>query len=231
MSDATTRQGAGFRGFIRNRFFLGGLLAASFLYTLFLCFQANPLLEESTASEIGMRKPALFLIFLLLIGPTFFFNLWNLYETYQCPKWLDRLGRALACLGVCVLPVLFLVNGKIVDGERVYYGISMQVHWACSITYIACSFACAGFLFLHARRQVPRLNIFVVTIIVTVAAMLSVIIFVGKSGLFEAIPCWIQYIVLFLVNCTNLFAPPQKKPRVYYFSHFGRGKKSNTTAK
>jgi len=158
--------------FIRNKWFLGSLLLAGFAFVTCYCFLENPLLEENTASLIGVRHPFLFLIWNILTGAAFFFNIMAMYRTYRCPY---RIGKGAA------------------------------------ITYMVCIAASMGLLFFYARRQARRFNLLFVLVAATAAAMLTIFLTLGKSGLFEAVPVWMVYIILFLVNCTGLFTPPKKE--------------------
>ena len=196
---------ANIRKVVSNKYFLGGLLITAFIYSTVLCFFRNPLVPDNTISMIGVEFPPLFLIWILLNGCAFFFCHITMEKTYQ---WNTKLGRSLKWGALIAMPVFYFVNATMVDGVPVYLGVSKPIHWAAAIIFIGCNAAAMGFLFIYARKQMPRFNIFIWVIIAMVVCMLAVIIFIGKSALFEAIPSWLSYIMLFLTNCTNLFAPP-----------------------
>ena len=193
-------------GFLRNKGFLGALLILGFAYVTYFCFVGgDPWLETNTASMIGVRHPAQFFLWLLLTGAVFFFNNRAMYENYHCP---NRLGRALAWAALFAFPVVFLVNGQIINGEVVLEGIRKVIHWSATGAFIACNALAILLVFLYARRQARRFNILCAGVVAVVAGMLAILLTIGKSALFEAVPIWAAYIMLFLVNCTGLFPLP-----------------------
>jgi len=193
---------------IRSKWFLGSLLVAGFVFVTCYCFLENPLLEENTASLVGVRHPFLFLIWNILTGAAFFFNIMAMYKIRRCPY---RIGRVAAWTALLMLPVMYIFQGKLVDGEVVFTSTVKAVHWVAAIVYMVCIAASMGLLFFYARRQARRFNLLFVLVAATAIAMLAIFLTLGKSGLFEAVPVWMVYIILFLVNCTGLFAPPRKE--------------------
>jgi len=192
--------------FIRHKWFLGGLLIAGFIFVTCYCFLENPLLEENTASLIGVRHPFLFLIWNILTGAAFFFNIMAMYETYRCPY---RVGKGAAWTALLMLPVMYIFQGNLVDGEVVFTSAVKAVHWVAAIVYMVSIAASMGLLFFHARRQVRRFTVLFALVAASAIGMLAIFLTLGKSGLFEAVPVWMVYIILFLVNCTSLFTQPQ----------------------
>jgi len=195
------------QSFIRNKWFLGGLLVTGFVFVTCYCFLENPLLEENTASLIGVRHPFLFLIWNILTGAAFFFNILAMYETFCCT---NHLGKGAVWTALLTLPVMYIFQGKLVDDEVVLTGTVKAVHWVAAILYMVCIAASMGLLFFYARKQVRRFNVLFAIVAVTAIGMLTIFLTLGKSGLFEAVPVWMVYIILFLVNCTKLFSPPPK---------------------
>ncbi|MCL2106971.1 MAG: hypothetical protein FWH26_07960 [Oscillospiraceae bacterium] len=197
-----------YRSFIRNKFFLGALLIVGFVYVTVFCFLENPLLEENTASLIGLKYPALFFLWLTLTGAAFFFNSRAMYLSYGCRS---IVGRAAIWAALCALPVIFFVHGEILESGEIFYpGVSKPVHWAATIIFMLGDALSIGILFIYACKKVKRFRWLCVGIGGIVAGMLAVFFIFGKSGLFETAPIWLAYVMLFLVNCTGLFALPKE---------------------
>jgi len=202
---------ARYLAFIRDKRFLGGLLIAGFAYATFFCCLANPLLEDNTASIVGLRYPKLFFAWQVLTGAALAFNLLAMYHTYRCPKPLRTLGKGAVWTALFCQPFMYFVHGDIIDGEVVFSDATKSVHWFFSILFMVAVFASMALLFLHARGLVKRFNVLFIFVSVVVVLMLLVFFTIGKSGLFEAIPLWTVYVLLFLINCTKAFAPPEKQ--------------------
>ncbi|MDR0531108.1 MAG: hypothetical protein LBG83_03465 [Oscillospiraceae bacterium] len=199
------------QAFLRNKVFLGVLLAAGFAYVTFFCFLENPLLEENTASLIGVRHPALFFVWNLLTGAAFFFNCRAMYATWQCK---NRLGRIAIWAALCAVPVIYFIHGQW-NGETVVFpGVTKAVHWTATIVFMVGNAAALAIGFFHARKQSPRFfNRLLALVIALVVALLVVFFTIGKSGLFEAAPIWVVYVMLFLVNCTGRRPLPESQPK------------------
>jgi len=188
------------QAFLRNKIFLGSLLAVGFVYVTCYCFLENPMLADNTASLVGVRHPVLFFGWTLLTASAFFFNCRALYAAWDCK---NRVGRVAIWLALFSVPVLYIFNGWIENGEVVLEGPRKVIHWVATIMFIACNATAIGIGFFHARKQSPRFyNIMLALLAVIVAAMLVVLLTIGKSGLLEVIPVLAAYIMLFLVNCT-----------------------------
>ncbi|MCL2301586.1 MAG: hypothetical protein FWC27_15705 [Firmicutes bacterium] len=195
--------------FIRGRRFLGVLLAAAFAFVTGFALMRNPLLEENTASLLGLRYPKMFFLWQLLVGLAYMYGTLALYHAFDCPQPLRGVGKALAWLGVPCQAVIYFVHGEIAGGTVTYPGATKPIHWTATILLMAGILLSVGIAFFHARKQVRRFGVLLAALSAVLAGMLLVFFTIGKSGLFEAVPLWVLFILLFLANCTKPFAPPE----------------------
>ena len=195
---------------IRDKRFLGALLAVTFAYVTFFTFLRNPLLEENTSSLIGLRYPKMFFLWQLLVGLALMYGTLALYHAYDCPKPLRTIGKAVAWTGPPCQVIIYFVHAEIAGEEILYPGATKPVHWAATVVFILGVLAGVGIAFFHARRRVRRFSILLGAIGIAAAAMLIVFFTIGKSGLFESIPLWAMLIMLFLAHCTPWFRLPEE---------------------
>ncbi|MDR2686670.1 MAG: hypothetical protein LBB75_02880 [Oscillospiraceae bacterium] len=195
---------------IRDKRFLGALLAVTFAYVTFFTFLRNPLLEENTASLLGLRYPGLFFLWQMLVGLALMCGTLAVYHAYGCPKPLRTIGKAFAWIGPPCQAIIYFVHGEIVEEEFVYPGITYPVHFTASIVLIVAILFSVGIAFFLARRRARRFNALLGAIGAVAAAMLAIFFTIGKSGLFESAPLLAVLLMLFLVHCTPWFRLPEE---------------------
>jgi len=181
---------------------LGVLLVAGFVFAAWFCLLENPLLEENTASLIGVRYPVQFVVFSTLNGASFCLGALAMYRKYN---FRSRLGTICALTAPVMLLVTLLTQGDLVDGEITFSGTTKVIHWTATILFILGVVASLALLFFMLRKRVRGFTALCAITLSIVIGMIVTILTIGKSGLFEAVPIWLMYILLFLVNCTNLF--------------------------
>jgi len=181
---------------------LGVLLIAGLAFATWFCFLENPLMEDNTASLIGVRHPALFLVYTALNGVSFCLGALAMYRAYGSR---NLPGRISALFAPAMLLVILFTQGELVDGEIAFAPITKTIHWTATVIYVLSVVASLSLLFFLKRKQVRGFAALCVIATAIVPGMIFTILTIGKSGLFEAIPIWMVYILLFLVNCTKIF--------------------------
>ena len=194
--------------FIRDRRFLGALLAVTFAYVTCFAFLRNPLLEDNTASLIGLDYPLLFFFWQLLVGLSLVYGILAVYHIYGCPEPLRTVGKIAAWTSPPCQAIIYFVHADIENGEIVYLGVKREIHWAATIIFMLAVLLSAGIAFYGAGKKVRRFNALLIAIGAVALAMAAVFFTVGKSGLFETAPLWALLAMLFLVHCTKLFRIP-----------------------
>lgn len=186
-----------------NRTFCLLWLIAGFIYFTVYGFIDNPDLVK-TASVIGKTHPRLFIWWAVFTGISLFLNIHYLYKKYSFYEGkLAKAGNILTYLHViCIFTCVNIPSVEPEDGKT----LQMVAHWSTALLFaIFFSFALLLFLLDKATKKSVKHTVAFVIYAATLIVMVALLIAFGKSGGLESIPLWVAYVILFLLNYTNLF--------------------------
>jgi len=149
-----------------------------------------------------------------IIGKTYFwgFKGWGLfqwislalnilyaYRRYGFTGKPARAGRVCLLLAACCITVCVMIRSK--EG----FGLQQFFHWSGALLFAFFDALALGLLLVHAAKQSGRAKATLAVFIAMLAAMLGLLVLVGKSGAIESIPMWGAYLILFLLGYTSLY--------------------------
>jgi len=149
-----------------------------------------------------------------IIGKTYFwgFKGWGLfqwiaialnvlftYRKYGYSGKMAKLGKVF--LGVSAVSIFTCVMIRSTEEP----GLQRFGHWTGALMFAFFGALALGiFLWRIAKKSAVAMGTFLF-FVGMLALMLSLLIFVGKGGAIESIPVWGSYLILFLLNYTNLY--------------------------
>lgn len=155
-----------------------------------------------TASMIGLDFPWEFRMWGVLASLSVFTNTLYMYNKFG---YYSRPGLICGSIGSAAIFVTVNVPSA---GEELVPTVRCISHWAGALIF---AFFCAApmviFLFSKTRKKDKRFTILFLAFAAILAAMIILLVTVGKDGIIESLPMWAAYIVLFLANFTKLFEP------------------------
>ena len=185
-------------------FCLVGIIFGCVYVTWYGFFGDQPFIEKVktiTASMIGLDFPWHFRGWGVFASMTIFTNTMFAYRRYN---YNSKLGVILGSIGSAAIFVT--INCPSMGEEMHLDSPRCMAHWAGALIF---AFCCAApmviLLFSKARKEkVAFLAAFIIFCAI-LATMLVLLITVGKSAIIENIPMQAAYILLFLLNFTNIF--------------------------
>ncbi len=158
-----------------------------------------------TASMMGLYYPWLFKLWCVFSGISIFTN--TLYM-YRKNNYENSAGIICASIGCAALFVTVNVPSA---GEDLVMTLQCLSHWSTALIFAVLGAAGVVIFLVHKCREKEKKYIIMTAIFVGILAlMLVLLVAVGKSALIENLPMWAAYIVLFIVNFTNLMEEKQK---------------------
>lgn len=159
-----------------------------------------------TASMIGLEYPWHFKMWGIFASESVFVN--TLY-VFRKNNYYSPLCILLGSLGSAAI---FMTINLPSMGEGLYFNSARCLgHWGGALLF---AFLCAAplviFLFKKTREKDKKYTATFIIFCVILAAMLVLLVTVGKSAMIENLPMWAAYVVLFLINFTGVFAPAKK---------------------
>ncbi len=182
-----------------NKKLLVAVLFMALIFNVIFGCLRNPLGEDNTISWIGYDHPVGFLVWGGLTAAAFFLNILHIYRKYG---YTGKIGTAALYAAPFMACTVIFVND---------WGWEHVVHWIGAIGFIALNGAALLLFFLHNFKKHISYKLTTFGVAIMLLSMLVVLLTVGKSGLLELIPIWIALLLLFLINCTELYPVIDKK--------------------
>ena len=185
-------------------FCLIGIIFGCVYVTWYGFFGDQPFIEKVktiTASMIGLDFPWHFRGWGVFASMTIFTNTMFAYRRYN---YNSKLGVILGSIGSAAI---FVTINCPAMGEAMHLDSPRcMAHWAGALIF---AFCCAApmviLLFSKARKEKGAFLAAFIIFCAILATMLVLLITVGKSAIIENIPMQAAYILLFLLNFTNIF--------------------------
>ncbi len=185
-------------------FCLVGIIFGCVYVTWYGFFGDQPFIEKVktiTASMIGLDFPWHFRGWGVFATMTIFTNTMFAYRRYN---YNSKLGVILGSIGSAAIFVT--INCPSMGEEMHLDSPRCMAHWAGALIF---AFCCAApmviLLFSKARKEKGAFLAAFIIFCAILATMLVLLITVGKSAIIENIPMQAAYILLFLLNFTNIF--------------------------
>ena len=185
-------------------FCLVGIIFGGVYVTWYGFFGHQPFIEKVktiTASMIGLDFPLHFRGWGVFASMTIFTNTMFAYRRYN---YNSKLGVILGSIGSAAIFVT--INCPSMGEEMHLDSPRCMAHWAGALIF---AFCCAApmviLLFSKARKEKGAFLAAFIIFCAILATMLVLLITVGKSAIIENIPMQAAYILLFLLNFTNIF--------------------------
>lgn len=185
-------------------FCLIGIIFGCVYVTWYGFFGDQPFIEKVktiTASMIGLDFPWHFRGWGVFASMTIFTNTMFAYRRYI---YNSKLGVILGSIGSAAIFVT--INCPSMGEEMHLDSPRCMAHWAGALIF---AFCCAApmviLLFSKARKEKGAFLAAFIIFCAILATMLVLLITVGKSAIIENIPMQAAYILLFLLNFTNIF--------------------------
>lgn len=185
-------------------FCLVGIIFGCVYVTWYGFFGDQPFIEKVktiTASMIGLDFPWHFRGWGVFASMTIFTNTMFAYRRYN---YNSKLGVILGSIGSAAIFVT--INCPSMGEEMHLDSPRCMAHWAGALIF---AFCCAApmviLLFSKARKEKGAFLATFIIFCAILATMLVLLITVGKSAIIENIPMQAAYILLFLLNFTNIF--------------------------
>lgn len=185
-------------------FCLVGIIFGCVYVTWYGFFGDQPFIEKVktiTASMIGLDFPWHFRGWGVFASMTIFTNTMFAYRRYN---YNSKLGVILGSIGSAAIFVT--INCPSMGEEMHLDSPRCMAHWAGALIFAFCCAApMAILLFSKARKEKGAFLAAFIIFCAILATMLVLLITVGKSAIIENIPMQAAYILLFLLNFTNIF--------------------------
>ena len=155
-----------------------------------------------TASVIAMVHPYLYYFWVIFT----IVSLWlNISYMYRHNGYNGKAGRI-----TMYLSFICIIITKIVPHED-DFNWRMIVHWSAALTFgVFCAASIILFLFNKSKTN-KRFLVTLLLFIAVLAAMIVLLILFKENGAIETLPIWCAYLILFLVNFTNIY---KQKPAI-----------------
>ncbi len=177
-------------------------LISGFVFITAYGFLMDPI--KYTASMMGLYFPWLFKLWCVFSGISVFTN--TLYM-YRKNNYRNSAGIICSSIGCAALFITVNVPSA---GEDLVMTLQCLSHWSTALIFAVLGAAGVVIFLVHKCKEKEKKYIITTAIFVGILAlMLVLLVIVGKSALIENLPMWAAYIVLFLVNFTNLLEAKQ----------------------
>ena len=203
---------------VQNKWFCLFWLVFGFLYfTIYGMLYVEDLYTEGLRSVnvFGFLLEPTMTATASIIGKTYFwgFKGWGLfqaiaislnvlyaYRKYGYATKFAKAGKILLIAGAVCIAMCVMIRSTEEPGLQ-RFG-----HWAGALLFAFFDAVALGFVIAHlAKKEGIAAKGTLAFFIAMLALMLGLLIFVGKSGAIETIPMWGAFIILYLLNFTNLY--------------------------
>jgi len=156
-----------------------------------------------------------------IIGRTYFwaFKGWGLfqaislalsilyaYNRYAFTGKPARAGRICLALGsACVMAC-------VITPSREGFGLVQLIHWSTALLFGVFYAVALGLLLYRAAKTSRRALATLIIFVAMLAAMICLLIFVGKGGAIESIPMWGAYLIILLLGYTGIYRKSLPEP-------------------
>lgn len=149
-----------------------------------------------TASVIAMVHPYLYTLWVVFVIA----SLWlNISYMYRHNDYNGKVGKVSMYLGfVCIIIT------KIIPHED-DFNWRMVVHWTAALAFgVFCAASIILFL-INKSKNNKRFLFTLLFFIAVLVVMLVLLILFKENGAIETLPIWATYLILYLVNFTNVY--------------------------
>lgn len=146
-----------------------------------------------------------------IIGKTYFwaFKGWGLFQSialtlsilymYRRYGFKSKAGTACMILGTaCICTTVMIPSTE-------EFGLQLVAHWSTALLFGVFYAVAIGLCLLRLAKQSKKFLVTFILFITMLAAMIVLLVTVGKSGAIESIPLWGAYLILLLTNYTGLY--------------------------
>ena len=155
-----------------------------------------------TASVIAMVHPYLYYFWVIFT----IVSLWlNISYMYRHNGYDGKAGKVSMYLGfICIIVT------KIIPHED-DFNWRMVVHWTAALAFgVFCAASIILFL-INKSKTNKRFLITLVAFVAVLVIMIVLLLLFAENGAIETLPIWCAYLILYLVNFTNIY---KQKPEV-----------------
>jgi len=179
---------------LTNKYFNLAWLLFGCVYFTWFGFLKNP--NEYTASMIGLEYYWGFKFWGIIQSIALALNILYMYRRYGH---ISKFGITYCCLAA----VFIIVNVCIPSTE--IFSFQLVAHWGTALLFAFAIIAAVSLVPLRFARQSKRMLATLMIYLSTMAAMITLLAVLGKSGTIENLPLWATYLALFLLNYTGLY--------------------------
>lgn len=150
----------------------------------------------ATASQIGLDYPWHFKMWGIFSAISLILNITYLYRRYN---FKSKAGTALMLAGcACILVTINIPSTEIMS-------VRLVAHWSTALLFAALN-ACSIVVFLSGKVRQSKPMLFTLIIYILMLVLMIVLLIInGKNGAIESIPYWGTYLILFMLNYTNIY--------------------------
>lgn len=154
-----------------------------------------------TASMIGLEYPWHFRGWGVIASASIFMNTMYAYRRYD---YNSKTGVILGSLGSAA--IYMTINCPSIGEGKDFSDPRCLAHWVGALGFaVLCAAPLIIFLFSKAKREKGRFLAALIFFAAVLAVMLVLLITVGKSAIIENIPMVVAYVLLFILNFTDVF--------------------------
>lgn len=171
-------------------------------------FFKNPF--EFTASMIGLEYPWHFKMWGVFAPVSIFINTIYMYRKYNFKSSAGIISCSIGCAAMFVT-----INVPSAGEELILTSLRCMAHWSGALIFAFCCAAPVVIFLLHMCKT-KNIRYIVATVVFcgVLVAMLVLLATIGKDGFIESLPMWAVYILLFLMNFTNVFKAKTEKKQL-----------------
>ncbi len=151
---------------------------------------------EKTASVIAMVHPKLYYLWVIFMIAALWLNINYMYRRYDYNGKVGKVSMYLSF--ICIIVT------KIVPHED-EFNWRMVVHWSAALLFGTFG-AAAVIVFLFSRaKENKRMLVTMLLFIALLAIMIVLLLLFGENGAIETLPIWGVFLILFLLNFTDVY--------------------------
>jgi hypothetical protein len=151
---------------------------------------------EKTASVIAMGHPKLYYLWVIFMIAALWLNINYMYRRYDYNGKVGKVSMYLSF--ICIIVT------KIVPHED-DFNWRMVVHWSAALLFGTFG-AAAVIVFLFSRaKENKRMLVTMLLFIALLAIMIVLLLLFGENGAIETLPIWGVFLILFLLNFTDVY--------------------------
>jgi len=203
-----------FLALVQNKWFCLSWLIFGFLYvTIYGMLWVEDIYTEGLRSYnvLGVMIEPTMTATASIIGKTFpwAFRCWGLFQSIALGLnvlyanrrygYKSKICNLLLLLGAVSIYIAVMIRSTEEPG------LQRTAHWGFSLLFAFLYAIAMGMCLLSLAKRYKKFLATFIVYVAILALMLSLLIFVGKSGAIESIPMWGSYLMLFLLNYTGVY--------------------------